>query len=47
LAVVGAGVAGLATAYLLQCRYNVTLYEAQDRLGGMRLPTTSSLAWVV
>ena len=33
-AVVGAGVAGLTAAYLLQRRYDVTLYEAQDRLGG-------------
>jgi uncharacterized protein len=32
--VVGAGVAGLTAAYLLQRRYDVTLYEAQDRLGG-------------
>jgi len=34
VAVVGAGVAGLTSAYLLQRRYDVTLYEAQDRLGG-------------
>jgi uncharacterized protein len=34
VAVVGAGVAGLTAAYLLQRAYNVTLYEAQDRLGG-------------
>lgn len=34
VAVVGAGVAGLTAAYLLQRRYDVTLYEAQDRLGG-------------
>ena len=33
-AVIGAGVAGLTSAYLLQRRYDVTLYEAQDRLGG-------------
>ncbi len=33
-AVIGAGVAGLTAAYLLQRRYDVTLYEAQDRLGG-------------
>jgi uncharacterized protein len=32
--VVGAGVAGLTAAYLLQDRYDVTLYEAEDRLGG-------------
>ncbi|HEV2451367.1 MAG TPA: FAD-dependent oxidoreductase [Streptosporangiaceae bacterium] len=33
-AVVGAGVAGLTAAYLLQRAYDVTLYEGQDRLGG-------------
>ncbi len=34
VAVVGAGVAGLTAAYLLQRRFDVTLYEAQHRLGG-------------
>jgi predicted NAD/FAD-binding protein len=34
VAVVGAGVAGLTAAYLLQRRFDVTLYEAADRLGG-------------
>jgi len=34
VAVVGAGVAGLTAAYLLQRACDVTLYEAQDRLGG-------------
>jgi uncharacterized protein len=33
-AVVGSGVAGLTAAYLLQRRYDVTLYEADARLGG-------------
>lgn len=32
--VVGSGVAGLTAAYLLQRRYDVTLFEADDRLGG-------------
>ena len=34
MAVVGSGVAGLTAAYLLQRRYDVTLYEAAERLGG-------------
>jgi uncharacterized protein len=33
-AVVGSGVAGLTTAYILQRRYDVTLFEADRRLGG-------------
>lgn len=32
--VVGSGVSGLTAAYLLQRRYDVTLYEADGRLGG-------------
>ncbi|MET0133050.1 MAG: FAD-dependent oxidoreductase [Kibdelosporangium sp.] len=34
VAVVGAGVAGLTAAYLLQRRYDVTIFEAAPRLGG-------------
>ncbi|HVV77381.1 MAG TPA: FAD-dependent oxidoreductase [Mycobacteriales bacterium] len=34
VAVVGAGVAGLTAAYLLQRRYDVTLFEGEPRLGG-------------
>lgn len=34
VAVVGAGVAGLTAAHLLQRRHDVTLFEADDRLGG-------------
>jgi predicted NAD/FAD-binding protein len=34
LAVVGAGVAGLTAAYVLQSEADVTLFEADDRLGG-------------
>jgi uncharacterized protein len=34
LGVVGSGVSGLTAAYLLQRRYDVTLYETDSRLGG-------------
>jgi predicted NAD/FAD-binding protein len=34
LAVVGSGVSGLAAAWLLSQRHDVTLYEADDRIGG-------------
>ncbi len=34
VAVVGAGVSGLTSAHLLQRAYDVTLYEAEPRLGG-------------
>ena len=33
-AVVGGGVAGLTAAYVLAAKYDVTLYESDDRLGG-------------
>lgn len=34
VAVVGSGIAGLSAAWLLSRRHHVTLYEADDRLGG-------------
>lgn len=34
IAVVGSGIAGLASAWLLSCEHAVTLYEANDYLGG-------------
>ncbi|NUS73651.1 MAG: FAD-dependent oxidoreductase [Corynebacteriales bacterium] len=34
IAVIGAGIAGLTAAYVLAKRHNVTLYEAEPRLGG-------------
>ncbi|MFD6417719.1 NAD(P)/FAD-dependent oxidoreductase [Streptomyces sp. NPDC060194] len=34
VAVLGAGVAGLTAAYVLAASYEVTLYEAEERLGG-------------
>ena len=34
IAVIGAGVAGIVAAYLLQRKHEVTIYEKNDYLGG-------------
>ena len=34
IAIIGSGISGLAAAYLLQSKYRITLYEANDYLGG-------------
>ena len=34
IAVVGSGIAGMTAAHLLSRQYQVTLFEAEDRLGG-------------
>ena len=34
IAVVGSGVSGLSASWLLSQRHQVTLYEADDRIGG-------------
>ncbi|WP_237065296.1 NAD(P)/FAD-dependent oxidoreductase [Microbulbifer guangxiensis] len=34
IAIVGSGIAGLTSAYLLNKKYDITLFEAGDRLGG-------------
>lgn len=34
IAVIGSGISGLGVAYLLKDKYEVTLFEKQDRLGG-------------
>ena len=34
IAVIGTGIAGMAAAWLLSKRHNITVYEKNDRVGG-------------
>jgi uncharacterized protein len=34
IGIIGSGVAGLTAAYLLQRKYNITLFEKNDYIGG-------------
>lgn len=43
VAVIGGGISGLATAWLLSQRCRVTLYEAAPRLGGHARTVTAGL----
>jgi uncharacterized protein len=43
IAVIGSGIAGMTTAYLLQQRHQVHLFEAAERLGGHT--ATQTLQW--
>ncbi len=43
VAIIGAGISGLAAAYLLQPRHSVTLFEAAPRLGGHARTVTAGL----
>ncbi|MGI9434374.1 MAG: NAD(P)/FAD-dependent oxidoreductase [Geminicoccaceae bacterium] len=44
IAIIGSGIAGLGCAWLLEQAYDITVYEADDRIGGhshtMTMPTT-------
>lgn len=34
IAVIGSGIIGLSAAWLLDKRYEITVFEAEDRIGG-------------
>ena len=43
IAIIGGGISGLAAAYLLKARHNVTLFEAAPRLGGHARTITAGI----
>ncbi len=44
IAVIGSGIAGLSTAYILHKHHDIVLYEADDRLGGHTATVAVSVA---
>ncbi|HMO18081.1 MAG TPA: FAD-dependent oxidoreductase [Oligoflexia bacterium] len=51
IAVIGAGISGITASYLLQQKYDVTLFESLDRLGGhtntVSVPDEAGVIWEV
>lgn len=40
IAIIGSGIAGLTSAYLLSRRHDITLFEAGDRMAGIPIRST-------